>query len=74
MMRRARDAEEQAGHSLQAPDDTQHTISGAICFFEKQSRVSYVTLEFDLHQALFSCLSVPVVLPVEADVFLLPCL
>lgn len=40
-----------AGHSLQAPDDIQHTISRATHFFQKRSKVSYVTHGFDLHQA-----------------------
>lgn len=60
-----------AGHSLQAPDDIQHTISRATHFFQKPSKVSYVTHGFDLHQAgsFFMVVSCR-----EAEVFLLPCL
>lgn len=71
MMRRARDAEEQAGHSLQAPYDIQLAISRAIYFFQKPSKVSYVTHGFDLHQASSFFMFVG---SSEAEVFLLPCL
>lgn len=71
MMRRARDAEEQAGHSLQVPDDLQHTITRAIHFFHTLSKVSYEALGFDLHQAssFYQFVSFS-----EAEVFLLACL
>lgn len=71
MMRRARGAEDQAGHSLQAPDDIQRTISRAIHFFQEPSKVSYATHGFDLHQASSFFMFVS---SSEAEVFLLPCL
>lgn len=67
MMGRARDAEEQAGHSLQVPDDLQHTIIRAIHFFHTLSKVSYVAHGFHLHQARSFYQSVS---SSEAEVFL----
>lgn len=69
MMRRARDAEEQAGHCLQAADDIQHTINRPIHFSQKPSKISYATQGFDLHQASSFLMFVS---SSEAEVFLLP--
>lgn len=71
IMKRARDAEEQAGHSLQTPDDIQCIINRAIHFLQKLSKVSREAHEFDLHQAssFFMFVSFS-----EAEIFLLPCL
>lgn len=70
-MKRARDAEEQAGHSLQTPDDIQCVINRAIHFLQKLSKVSHEAHEFDLHQASSFFMFVS---SSEAEIFLLSCL
>lgn len=71
MMRRARNAEEQASHSLQVPDDIQCIINRAIHFLQKPSKVSYETHESDLHQASSFFMFVS---SSEEEIFLLLCL